>query len=450
MAEATDAQVPTPQREDAETVKARVGGLWSAWEEVQKEPELVSLFDRKGELDSDKDPKQILEEHGYPERTRIQDLQFEDWTANIDPKFVKDGFVYLLRGDYPGLDKKGFYSRTFGYGKLTTGQLADKLKSPKEVGYLLMEDERYLNLEPQSSSIAQQLAYQQSAVGGSSFISATTNLDSAIAGTGNQPDKEEQKGYQVYVLKVPQEYVINSNTGNHFGMNENEYLVPDYIAPDEIVATFPRDGREEIYRYMHEQLGISMEDLGIDLEKEATPIAEIKAIGESRGQMIKTRDEIIKLVEPPLVPACEHFWDLNIRTLESSANANDVGSYAGIAIDYDSLSDENKRIARESADLLEDYDGKPAINFKIPVTNETTLEEIKQRASAFAEGFKKQKASWIPSYSLGQMREIYDSDPDDNEFGPEAFVKEGWYYDIKNQKFYLSEEHFKKVNEELE
>ena len=66
----------------------------------------------------------------------------------------------------------------------------------------------------------------------------------------------------MYVIKVPQEFVINSSTGNFFGMNENEYLIPDYITPDEIIAKFPRDDREGVYQHLHEQLGISEEDLG--------------------------------------------------------------------------------------------------------------------------------------------------------------------------------------------
>lgn len=180
------------------------------------------------------------------------------------------------------------------------------------------------------------------------------------------------------------------------------------------------------------------------------PISEIKAIKETRGQMFKTRDEIAKHVESPLVPACERFWDLNIRTLESSANSENIGGDAGIVIDYDSLSDENKKIAKESADFLENYDGRPAIHFKIPVTKETTLEDVKHQASAFAEHFRKQKASWIPSYSLSQMRKTYDCDPNDNEFGPEDFINEGYYYDNESQKFYLSEEHFQKANEKVE
>lgn len=186
------------------------------------------------------------------------------------------------------------------------------------------------------------------------------------------------------------------------------------------------------------------EDCEVQIKK-AAPIAEIEAIEESRGHMIRTRDEICKYVEPPLVPACEHFWDLNIRTLSSSANAKDIGRKAFILIDYNSLSDENKKIAEESADLLENYDGRPAIDFKIPITNETTLEQVKEQALVFAGRFKKQKASWIPSYALQQMREIYGGDPDDSKFGPEAFIEDGiWYYDSESKKFYLSEEHLKK------
>lgn len=183
--------------------------------------------------------------------------------------------------------------------------------------------------------------------------------------------------------------------------------------------------------------------------KTSIPIAEIKAIEETRNQMFKARDEIAKHVELPLVPACEHFWDLNVATLASSANVKDVNSEAYVLIDYDSLSDENKKIAKESAEFVENYDGRHAINFKIPITNETTLEQVRQSANAFAERFKKQRASWIPNYSLQQMREIYSGDPNDTKFGAEAFVKDGWYYDSEGQRFYLSEEHSKKANEKF-
>lgn len=267
---------PEPE-DDIEARKERIDGLWSAWSEIQQEPELVALFDRKTAMQPGQDPKALLQQHDYPPRTRIDQLQFENWTVNLDPKFVKDGHVYLLRGDHPNLEGKGFYTRPYGYGKKTTEQLTHDLRSSQEVGYLLYGNDAYLKTaEPSSSSIAQELAFKQSQIGGSSFISTTTNLECAIAGTGNSPDPEEQSKYDVYVLRVPVEAIINSNTGNYFGMEEDEYLVPDYISPDEVIAKFSRDQREEVYRYMGDLLGVTKEDMGY---KSPVPQTESKLSG---------------------------------------------------------------------------------------------------------------------------------------------------------------------------
>jgi len=262
-----DLPKPTLPKDIAAT-KTRVDGLWSAWGEVEQTPELVSLFDRQTPLDPGTDPKTLLQQHGYPPRTRIDQLQFENWRATLDPRFIKDGFMYLLRGDNPGLDGKGFYSRPYGYAKKTTEQLTHDLQSSREVGYFLYANDVFLTItKPDSPSIAQELAYKQSQVGGSSFISATTNLETAVAGTGNQATPEERSQYEVYVLKVPVDSVINSNTGNRFGMNETEYLIPDYVASDEVVAKFPRDQRDAICQYMSDLLGVSRQDLGLTAQQ---------------------------------------------------------------------------------------------------------------------------------------------------------------------------------------
>jgi hypothetical protein len=181
--------------------------------------------------------------------------------------------------------------------------------------------------------------------------------------------------------------------------------------------------------------------------KKVTQISEIQPIGEQRGQMIKTRDSISSLVEPPLISACEMFWDNNIRTLESSANKNDIGRGASIAIDWESLSDDNRKIAKEYGKLLENYDGKSAVLLTIPVTERASSEDIEQEADKIAANFMKQSATWVPSYSLEEVRGFYEIDPDDSDFGIESFVNLGFYYDERGQKFYLSEEHFNKIKE---
>ena len=252
--------------ETIESRKARIDNLWSAWNDIQEIPELVSLFDRKNPLDSDQTPVLLLQAHNYPQRTHIRDVQFENWRIQLNPRFIKDGYMYLLRGDHPDLEKKGFYTRTYGYGRKTTQQLTQDLTSSQDVGYLLYGEDAYLtDVKPNSTSIAQELAFNQSQRGGSSFISTTTNVECARAGTGNNPDPTEQAKYQIYIVKIPIDDAINSNTNNSFGLEENEVLVSDYISPEEIIATFHRDQTEEIYTYLRTLIGVTQEDLGMSI-----------------------------------------------------------------------------------------------------------------------------------------------------------------------------------------
>lgn len=254
--------------ESVELRKERLDNLWSSWEEMQANPELVALFDRKQEFDFAREPVEILQEHNYPERTKISELHFEKWKVDLNQKFIKDDFIYLLRGDHPRSDQKGFYARTYGYGKLTTRQLTEQLQSPNEAGYFIYGDERYLTTaKPSSTSTAEQLALLQSQRGGSSFVSATTSIPCAEAGTGNTPDAAEQLQYEMYVLKIPVDSVINSNTGNYYGLEEDEYLIPDYIAKEEIIAKFPRNNSEAVYQYLHDLLGVTKEDLRMETAK---------------------------------------------------------------------------------------------------------------------------------------------------------------------------------------
>lgn len=253
------------RNETMEQKRDRVDGLWAEYGKVEGNSELMSLFDRKKGLISQKDPATLLRENGYPPRTKATELNLPAWKVGFNQKFVKDGYIYLLRGDHPGQENKGLYSRPFAYGKKTTEHLSHDLGAPDEVGYFLYGDERYLSAaKPKTGSVVEELAYDQSAKGGSSFVSTTTNLETAIAGTGNQPDVTEQSQYEVYVIKVPVADVLRRPDNlNQFGLNEEEYLVPDYIPPNEVVAKFPRDQKDAIYNYFQAELGLTREDLGV-------------------------------------------------------------------------------------------------------------------------------------------------------------------------------------------
>lgn len=178
------------------------------------------------------------------------------------------------------------------------------------------------------------------------------------------------------------------------------------------------------------------------------PVTEINPIEKSRNQMIMGRDEIKELVELPLVRACEGLWDKGVRTLSSSANKKDVGSNAYIILDYGSMSPENQEIAQEMEEVI-DYDGMKAVKLKIPIEDgDVSFSEVEQQAIELAERYKEQPATWIPTYRLEQMREIYAYDPDDSSVSVEDFEEVGFFYDPESGLFYLNEEHYLKANEE--
>lgn len=170
-------------------------------------------------------------------------------------------------------------------------------------------------------------------------------------------------------------------------------------------------------------------------------ISEVPAIEESRNMLLRGRADVATLVEAPLVRACEFFFDKGIRTLASSANAKDVADgNAYIIIDFDNLSPENQEIARTLSVPIS-YDGIQAIKIEIPITTESTSAEIEQAASQIAERFQKQKATWIRTRTMANMRKIYGI-PDTMETTPEDFTGEGTQtvWDPEKQVFYDSEE----------
>ena len=178
-------------------------------------------------------------------------------------------------------------------------------------------------------------------------------------------------------------------------------------------------------------------------------LSEVPAIEESRNQMIIRRDQIKDFVEQPLLNAGQDMWDKNVRTLSASANKKDIEvGEAYIIIDFNSLSEENKQVAQQLAEPI-DYDGIRAVKVPIPVCFTTTTEHISQRAAEIADTFKKQPANWIPKYTLEYLKKAYCIAPEETDYDdPGAW--EGYYYDPREKVFYMSEEHCKKANEEID
>jgi hypothetical protein len=183
------------------------------------------------------------------------------------------------------------------------------------------------------------------------------------------------------------------------------------------------------------------------------PLSEQEPIEKSRNEMVWKRERLKGLVEPPLLQACEDFYDKNIRTLSTSANKKDVSyGYAHMIVEVATMSPENVAIAQELAqdegNEVVEYDGRQALVIHIPMDETTTASEIEEQSVEVASRFKKQPLTWSPVLTLSQLKANYDIEEAITEYDDsQVWVDEGFYYDEESDKFYLSEEIFRKIKE---
>lgn len=127
------------------------------------------------------------------------------------------------------------------------------------------------------------------------------------------------------------------------------------------------------------------------------------------------RADISKYVEEPLIDICEYLYDLNILTTMSNANLKHGKKTAYIIIDYDTLSDYNKKV------LLDAMNKSPSgfeiskfstvqagqeIQISMPIDANTEVQDVKD---FFMDIFKEFKIQDIDSFIDGEtfMKNIY-------------------------------------------
>ncbi len=167
----------------------------------------------------------------YPSRSRNLE-QYAPYGINVkelNPKFIKDGYMYLLRGAKVGQDA-GFYSKA--YAKKNT------IES--------------LRLDPNLVANAQRMN------GNTPFISATTDIYVAASFSNYE---------RIYVLKIPvlDVYTFSEPEDTLFlDLMEEEYMIPDYISKEEIIQSFRYDKFKQIFNLLTKEIGLNItpEDLG--------------------------------------------------------------------------------------------------------------------------------------------------------------------------------------------
>lgn len=128
---------------------------------------------------------------------------------------------------------------------------------------------------------------------------------------------------------------------------------------------------------------------------DTTPLSEVDPI-----RLVSKLDleqlEIERVVELPLVAACQALWKKNVTTSLSSANREDLGSGRGaLFIEYDLLSPENRAVAERLGEIRAVSDRQSREVYRtliitIPVEWMDTVGSVSDRALAIADQFHHQ------------------------------------------------------------
>lgn len=181
---------------------------------------------------------------------------------------------------------------------------------------------------------------------------------------------------------------------------------------------------------------------------------------ETFNKPISTKKEISKYVPGALLKASEIFWDKNIQTTGSwipsiqDIDGKTTETYIDIA--YDSLSDENKKIA-EVLGKIGEFGGIKHIHIVISNRN-LSLEEIQKKSIEIANKFKSQPLLWYKPTTLqdaiNSLEERRTKNPTIAEQINEEIqkIKDTWgtnlspgeYFDNDTQTIWDSEELYKK------
>lgn len=239
---------------------------WMSGEKQQEEPmfaavnqgvDLKSLFARncvfryEGNQDLGRHVEQLLSQNNFPKRSGPIKIS---GTQKPNPKFIRDGFIYLLRGAEAG-QMSGFFA--YPYCQLRMNLQEYCRRNP--------------HLTPNS------MLEKHSQIGKGYFISATTKLPL----TTKFCHKVGDKAGSVYILKMKPEEVYRLKPHKpdlvpQFmdlqEFNEEEYIIPDYVVPNELVKEFEYTDYRGVFQYLKEVIGLNItpQDVGFsgDIERE--------------------------------------------------------------------------------------------------------------------------------------------------------------------------------------
>lgn len=201
--------------------------------------------------------KKLLEQNNYPKRSKKIKIS---GVQEPNEKFIKDGFIYLFRGAEAG-QMSGFFAYPYCQSKLNL--------------------EEYCKRNP--CTTPDDILEEHGQIGNGYFISATTKLPL----TTKFCYKVGDKSGSIYILKMKLEEIYRlpphkpkflPDFINAENFNEEEYVIPDYVMPNELVEEFEYTDYMGVYRYLTEVIGLKItpQDIGFseNIEKEKNKFVE--------------------------------------------------------------------------------------------------------------------------------------------------------------------------------
>lgn len=190
-------------------------------------------------------------------------------------------------------------------------------------------------------------------------------------------------------------------------------------------------------------------------------LSEIEPIEESHIRIVNKGD-LAKVVEGPLLAACESLFDKNIQTNMSTANKKNVeaGNPADFSVDYDALSDKNKEVA---AKLIEEGIARlyPAVSkhynailsMSIPLKADVTWGEVEDVSMQIANRFHRQRympQAVSPEFLMKHLEYAINEDIEGDTVPPEYFERHGYFFDRNSGLFFTSKEDIQRAYEPVE
>lgn len=232
--------------------------------------------------------KSILK--GYPPRSKHLEEKMgkEENAKDLDSKFIKEGNMYLLRGAKVG-QETGFYTKTYRKKETIESKNMDPCRVAEAHGLL----------------------------GDTSFISATTSLLTAATFANGQ---------RIYILKMPVEDVYRFH-GRFSFLEESEYLIPDFIAQEEIIASYRYNKLRQVYNYLTKQVGLEVtpEEMGVlkefldhpdEEELKSASYYALSSMKEFDPLLIAMKDSILEGTEEEFKQAMKEVIEKNSQDKE--------------------------------------------------------------------------------------------------------------------------------------